>query len=165
MSMIALRLSLKLLIVKSCVINMVLILKFLQILLSTLLLILMLLKEIGTYIMNLLKTLAWKMKLLLIIAIHKLKPLKVLFLISMLIFLECINLNNEEEYCKLHKHEKTRTWSRALNDLAEKVCAIYPFICELCFKEGHFEFQCSKFNDTISSLFDDSMIHPDLYDE
>src|SRR4051812_38540549 len=163
MSMIALRLSLKLLIVKSCVLNMVLILKFLQIILSTLLLILMLLKESGTYIMNLLKTLAWKMKLLLMIAIHMLKPLKVLFLISMLIFVECIDLvkntNNEEEYCKHHKHQKTRTWNRALNDLAEKVCAIYPFICELCYKEGHFGLQCSKFNDKISSLFDDSMIH------
>src|SRR3954451_2813261 len=77
----------------------------------------------------------------------------------------CEKTNNEEEYCKLHKHEKTRTCSRALNDLAEKVCAIYPFICKLCYKEGHFKFQCSKFNDTISSLFDDSMIHPDLYDE
>src|SRR3954469_17445929 len=90
----ALRLSLELLIVKSCVINMVLILKFLQIILRPLLLILMLLKEIGTYITNLLKILAWKMKLLLMIAIHMLKPLKVLFLISMLIFLECIDLEN-----------------------------------------------------------------------
>src|SRR3954454_4686595 len=86
------RLSLRLLIVKNCMINMVLILKFLQIILSTLLLILMLLKEIGTYILNLLKTLAWKMKLLLMIAIHMLKPFKVLFLISMLIFVECIDL-------------------------------------------------------------------------
>src|SRR3954452_2365650 len=92
LSMIALRLSLKLLIVKSCVINMVLILKFWQIILSPLLLILMLPKEIGTYIMNLLKILAWKMKLLLMIAIHMLKPLKYYFLISMLIFVECIDL-------------------------------------------------------------------------
>src|SRR3954453_23530185 len=118
MSMIALRLSLKLLFVKIWVINMVLILKFLQIILSTLLLILMLLKEIGTYIMNLLKTLAWKMKLSLIIAIQMLKSLKVLFLISMLVFCgvhkPCEKTNNEEEYCKLHKHEKNRTWSRAL---------------------------------------------------
>src|SRR3954452_15867728 len=53
----------------------------------------------------------------------------------------------------------------ALNDLAEKVCALYPFICELCYEEDHFEFQCSRFNDTILSLFDDSMIHADLYDE
>src|SRR4051794_23323185 len=81
------------------------------------------------------------------------------------VYRPCAKTNNEEEYCKLDKHEKTRTWNRALNDLAEKVCAIYRFICELCYKEGHFEFQCSKFNDTISSFFDDSMIHPDLYDE
>ena len=77
----------------------------------------------------------------------------------------CKKNNNEEEYCKVHKHEKTRIWSRALSDLAEKICVLYPFICELCYEEGHFEFQCSKFGDTISSLFDDSMIDPDLYDE
>ena len=42
--------------------------------------------------MNLLKTLAWKMKFLLMIAIHMLKLLKVLFLISMLIFVENLDL-------------------------------------------------------------------------
>src|SRR3954468_10239032 len=99
------------------------------------------------------------MKLLLMIVILMLKRLKVLFLISMLIFVECIDL------VKRLIMKKTRTWSRTLNDLAEKVCAIYPFICELCYKEGHLKFQCSKFNDKIWSLFDDSMIHPDLYDE
>ena len=46
-----------------------------------------------------------------------------------------------------------------------KICVLYPFICELCNEEGHFEFQCSKFGDTILSLFDDSMIDPNLYDE
>ena len=52
----------------------------------------MLLKKNGTCIMSLLKTLAWKMKLLLMIAINMLKPLKVLFRISMLIFVEYIDL-------------------------------------------------------------------------
>jgi hypothetical protein len=47
----------------------------------------------------------------------------------------CEKINNEEEYCKIHKHEKTRTWRRALSDLAENVCAIYPIICELCCKK------------------------------
>ena len=92
MSMIALSLSLKLLIFKSLVLNMVLILKLLLIVLETFLLILMLLKKNGTCIMSLLKILAWKMKLLLMIAINMLKPLKVLFLISMLIFVEYIDL-------------------------------------------------------------------------
>ena len=55
-------------------------------------LILMFLKKTGTCIMNLSKTLAWKMKLLLMIAINMLKLLKILFLISMLIFVECIDL-------------------------------------------------------------------------
>jgi hypothetical protein len=42
--------------------------------------------------MNLLKTLAWKVKLFLMIAINMLKLLKVLFLISMLIFVEHLDL-------------------------------------------------------------------------
>jgi hypothetical protein len=58
MNTIALRLSLKLLLFKSLALNMVLILKFFQIILSLLLPILMFLKKIGTNIMNLLKTLA-----------------------------------------------------------------------------------------------------------
>jgi hypothetical protein len=60
MSMIALSLSLKLLIFKSLVLNMVLILKLFLIVVEPLLLILMFPKEIETRIMNLLKTLAWK---------------------------------------------------------------------------------------------------------
>jgi hypothetical protein len=70
---------------------MVLILKLWLIVLEPLLPILMFPKEMGTCIMNLLKTLAWKMKLLLMIAINMLK-LKVLFLISMLIFVEYLDL-------------------------------------------------------------------------
>jgi hypothetical protein len=49
---------------------MVLILKLWLIALEPLLPILMFLKEIGTCIMNLLKTLAWKMKLLLMIVMN-----------------------------------------------------------------------------------------------
>jgi hypothetical protein len=58
MSMIALSLSLKLLIFKSLVLNMVLILKLWLIALAPLLPILTSLREMGTCIMNLLKTLA-----------------------------------------------------------------------------------------------------------
>ena len=56
MSMIALSHSLKLLIFKSLILNMVLILKLLLISVEPLLLILKFLKKIGTCIMNLLKT-------------------------------------------------------------------------------------------------------------
>jgi hypothetical protein len=71
---------------------MVLILKLWLIALEPLLPILMSLREMGTCIINLLKTLAWKMKLLLMIAMNMLKLLKVLFLISMLIFVEYLEL-------------------------------------------------------------------------
>jgi hypothetical protein len=71
---------------------MVLILKLWLIALEPLLPILTSLREMGTCIMNLLKTLAWKMKLLLMIVMNMLKHLKVLFLISMLIFVEYLDL-------------------------------------------------------------------------
>jgi hypothetical protein len=73
-----------------------------------------------TCIMNLLKTLAWKVKLLLMIAINMLKLLKVLFFISMLILVEHFDLvksHIKEEYCIHHRNEETRMWDRALNEL------------------------------------------------
>ena len=77
----------------------------------------------------------------------------------------------EDEYCIHHRNEKTRTWNRALDDLGEKVCALYPFICELCHEVGHFNFQCSGHDDSISnlmstsSLYCDNMITPNQHDE
>jgi hypothetical protein len=58
-----------------------------------------------------------------------------------------------------------------LNDLGEKVCALYPFICELCYKVGHFNFQCSSHDNSLSnpmstaSLYYDDMITPNQHDE
>jgi hypothetical protein len=46
----------------------------------------------------------------------------------------------EDEYCIHHVNEKTRKWAKALDDLGEKVCADYPFICEVCHRVGHFNF-------------------------
>ena len=83
----------------------------------------------------------------------------------------CENNQIEEEYCITHRNEKTRTWYRALNDLGKKVCALYPFICELCFEVGHFNFQCSGHNNTPSnpistaSLYCDDLITPNQHDE
>ena len=67
--------------------------------------------------------------------------------------------------------KKTRTWYKALSDLGERVCALYPFICELCHEVGHFNFQCSGHDDSISnsmstaSLYCDNMITPNQHDE
>ena len=71
----------------------------------------------------------------------------------------------EEEYCIHHRNEKTTTWYRALSDLAKKVCDTYPFICELCYKEGHFKFQCSDSNISTARDFCDNMITPNQHDE
>jgi hypothetical protein len=62
-------------------------------------------------------------------------------------------------------------WDRALNDLGQKVCALYPFICELCYKVGHFNFQCSSYDNSLSnpmstaSLYCDDKITPNQHDE
>jgi hypothetical protein len=77
----------------------------------------------------------------------------------------------KEDYCIHHRNEKTRMWDRALNDLGKKVCALYPFICELCYKVGHFNFQCSGYDNSLSntmstaSLYCDDMITPNQHDE
>jgi hypothetical protein len=77
----------------------------------------------------------------------------------------------KEEYCIHHRNEETRMWDMALNELAEKVCALYPFICELCYKMGHFNFQCSSYDSSLSnpmstaSLYCDDKITPNPHDE
>jgi hypothetical protein len=85
----------------------------------------MFLKEIGTCIMNLIKTLAWKVKLLLMIAINMLKLLKVLFLMSMLIYVEYLELVKRIKSKKIIVSttgmKKTRMWYKPLNELGEKV--------------------------------------------
>jgi hypothetical protein len=61
-------------------------------------------------------------------------------------------------------------WDKALNELGEKVCTLYPFICELCHKVGHFNFQCSGYDNSLSnpmstaSLYCDDMITPNQHD-
>jgi hypothetical protein len=76
-----------------------------------------------------------------------------------------------EEYCIHHRNEETRMWDRALNELGKKVCALYPFICELCYKVGYFNFQCSGYDNSLSnpmstaSLYCDDMTTPNQHDE
>ena len=54
---------------------------------------------------------------------------------------------------------------RDLYKFAEELHAFYPFIYELCKQDGHFNFQCLHFNDSIVSQFCDNMITHDLYEE
>src|SRR3954463_15033336 len=67
--------------------------------------------------------------------------------------------------------KKTRTWYKALNDPGGKVWALYPFISELCSEVGHFNFQCSGHDSSISnpmstaSLYCDDMITPNQHGE
>jgi hypothetical protein len=62
-------------------------------------------------------------------------------------------------------------WDKALDELGEKVCALYPFNCELCHEMGHFNFQCSGHNSDLSnpmstaSLYYDDKITLNQHDE
>src|SRR3954463_9640642 len=71
----------------------------------------------------------------------------------------------EEKYCKEHKHERTITWVKDLNEIARELCDLYPFTCELCCIEGHFNFQCMNFQSITVNQLCDNMITSDLYDE
>jgi hypothetical protein len=52
-------------------------------------------------------------------------------------------------------------WDKALNEIGEKVCALYPFICELCYKVGHFNFQCLGHNNDLSNLMSTASLYCD----
>ena len=39
----------------------------------------------------------------------------------------------EEKYCKQHKHERTITWVRDLNEIARELCDLYPFTYVIIF--------------------------------
>jgi hypothetical protein len=67
-----------------------------------------------------------------------------------LVLRPCEQSHNKEDYCIHHGNEETRMWHKALDELGEKVCEIYPFIYELCHEMGHFNFQCSGHNSDLS---------------
>jgi hypothetical protein len=82
----------------------------------------------------------------------------------------CEQSHDKEDYCIYHSNEETRMWHRALEELSEKVCALYPFICELCHEKGHFNFQCSGHNApsnpmSTASLYCDDKITLNQHDE
>jgi hypothetical protein len=62
-------------------------------------------------------------------------------------------------------------WLKALDELGEKVCELYPFLCEFCDDTGHFNFQCSCPNSHTSnrmstaSLYCDDKITLNQHDE
>jgi hypothetical protein len=62
-------------------------------------------------------------------------------------------------------------WGKALDKLGEKVCELYPFLCELCDDKGYFNFQCSsQYSDSFNqmstaSLYCDDKITLNQHDE
>jgi hypothetical protein len=44
-------------------------------------------------------------------------------------------------------------WLKAFDELGEKVCELYPFLCELCDDTGHFNFHCpSQYHDSFNRM-------------
>jgi hypothetical protein len=83
----------------------------------------------------------------------------------------CEQSYDKEDYYIHHRNEETRMWDKALDELGKKVCELYPFICELCYDKGHFNFQCSGHNSdtsnrmSIASLYCDDKITLNQHDE
>jgi hypothetical protein len=83
----------------------------------------------------------------------------------------CEQSHNKEDYCITHGNEETRMWLKALDELGEKVCELYPFLCVLCDDTGHFNFQCSsQYHDSFNrmstiNLYCDDKITLNQHDE
>jgi hypothetical protein len=75
----------------------------------------------------------------------------------------CEQNHIKEDYCIcIHiRNEETRMWHRALDELGEKVCALYPFIYELCYEVGHFNFQYSGHNNDLSNPMSTTSLYCD----
>ena len=43
-----------------------------------------------------------------------------------------------DKYCKQLKHERTSKWLKDLYKFGKELNDLYPFMCELCSEEGHF---------------------------
>jgi hypothetical protein len=52
-------------------------------------------------------------------------------------------------------------WDKALDELGEKVCALYPFICELSHEKSHFNFQCLGHNSDLSNPMSTASLYCD----
>jgi hypothetical protein len=59
-------------------------------------------------------------------------------------------------------------WHKALGELGEKVCELYPFLCKHYDDIGHFNFQCSSpnsYRSSTASLYCDDKITFNQHDE
>jgi hypothetical protein len=83
----------------------------------------------------------------------------------------CEQSHKKEYYCIHHRNEKTRMRRKALDELGEKVCELYPFLCEHCHEKRHFNFQCSGPNNdpsipmSTTSCYCDDKITLNQHDE
>jgi hypothetical protein len=73
----------------------------------------------------------------------------------------CEQIHNKEDYCIHHGNEETRMWHKDLDELGEKVCELYPFLCELCDDTGHFNFQFSGPNSHLSNRMSTASLYCD----
>jgi hypothetical protein len=77
----------------------------------------------------------------------------------------CEQSYNKEDYCVHHANEETSMWLRDLDFFGKRVCELYPFLCELCGKTGHFNFQCPINRTSTTNLYCDDKITLNQHDE
>ena len=46
----------------------------------------------------------------------------------------------EDRFCKKHKHDRTNSFLKVIDEFATKLCSVCPITCELYNKVGHLNF-------------------------
>ena len=71
----------------------------------------------------------------------------------------------EDRFCKKHKHDRTNSLLKVIDEFATKLCSLCPITFELRNKVGHVNFQCKLFHDQIVSKYCNNLITLELYKE
>ena len=59
----------------------------------------------------------------------------------------------DDRFCKKHKHDRTNSLLKVIDEFATKLCSLHPITCEHCNKVGHLNFQCILFHDRIMAKY------------
>ena len=71
----------------------------------------------------------------------------------------------EDSFCKKHKHGRTNSLIKVIDEFTTKVCSLCPITCGLGNKVGHLNFQCMLLHDLIVSKYCNNLITIELYNE
>ena len=71
----------------------------------------------------------------------------------------------DDRFCKKHKHDKTNSLLKVIDEFATQLCSVCPITCELCNKVSHLNFQCIHVHDRIAAKYSNDMITLELCNE